>query len=153
MIDVVSPERRSAIMAKIRSRNTAPELSVRRYLHSRGLRFRIHGRSLPGKPDLVFPSRKACVFVHGCFWHGCTKCVDGTRAVKSNVKFWREKILKNRARDASHKIALQREGWKVFTIWECETQSPALLKRLAARLKGLPRRPIVHGRIGRGRRK
>lgn len=83
-MDTVSAQRRSEIMSKIRSRDTKPELAVRRYLHSTGLRYRIHRRDLPGRPDIVFPSRKLCVFVHGCFWRGCPNCVDGTRTVKSN---------------------------------------------------------------------
>ena len=108
---------------------------MRRYLHSHGLRFRIHKSGLPGKPDLVFPGRKICVFVHGCFWHGCQSCVDGTRAVKSNSAFWIEKVRKNRERDLRNVSMLEARGWKVITVWECEIQSPATLQRLAARIK------------------
>ena len=143
MADTVSPERRSAIMANIRSRNTTPELKVRRYLHSAGLRFRLHKSGLPGRPDLVFPSRRICVFVHGCFWHGCERCVDGTRAVKSNSAFWIEKVRKNRERDARNESALEADGWKVLTVWECQLQSPVTLKRLATRIKNAPKRQAV----------
>jgi DNA mismatch endonuclease (patch repair protein) len=135
MVDTVSPERRSAIMANIRSRDTAPELMVRSYLHSRGLRYRLHGRALPGKPDLVFSSRNVCVFVHGCFWHGCPKCVDGTRSVKSNASFWTGKVAGNRARDGRNVAALEAAGWTVLTIWECEVVDSDKLAQLTAAIK------------------
>src|ERR1700674_4838408 len=98
-MDTVTPERRSAIMARIRSKDTAPELAVRRYLHAKGLRYRLHHAGLPGKPDLVFPARRVCVFIHGCFWHGCPHCIDGTRQVKSNSAYWSAKVAGHRARD------------------------------------------------------
>ncbi len=141
MVDTVTPKRRSAIMAKIRSKNTFPELAVRSYFHARGLRFKIHDRTLPGKPDIVFASRKAAVFVHGCFWHGCPRCVDGTRKVKSNSKFWVEKVLGNKERDARHSAALKIEGWTVLTIWECQIPNVRTLERLATKLETLPKLP------------
>src|SRR5262249_11312063 len=131
IMDTVSPERRSAIMANIRSRDTTPELVVRRFLHSKGLRFRLHRRDLPVKPAIVFPSRKLCAFVHGCFWHGCPNCIDGTRRVRSNIEFWRNKVRVNRERDARHAATLQANGWSVLTIWECEIKSSEILKSLA----------------------
>lgn len=127
-------------MASIRSENTTPELKVRRHLHGSGLRYRIHMSGLPGKPDLVFLSRRTCVFVHGCFWHGCKRCVDGTRTVKSNSAFWIEKVRKNRERDLRNTHALEANGWKVLTVWECEIQLPATLKRLATKIKRTPKR-------------
>jgi DNA mismatch endonuclease (patch repair protein) len=138
MADIVSPERRSAIMARIRSRDTQPELIVRRYLHACGLRFRVHKRGLPGKPDIVFSSRRVCVFVHGCFWHGCPNCVDGTRKVKSNSDFWSAKVRGNSERDARHIVELETAGWKVFTIWECEIEHPQKLARLGRQIQRAP---------------
>src|SRR5437879_2491620 len=117
-MDTVTPERRSAIMARIRARDTGPEMAVRHALHSAGLRYRLHSKDLPGKPDLVFRRFRACVFVHGCFWHGCPECIDGRRSVKSNIGYWRPKIAGNRERDAGNRAALERKGWRVFTIWE-----------------------------------
>jgi len=109
-VDTVSRERRSQIMSRIRGRDTVPELAVRRFLHAAGLRFRLHRFDLPGRPDIVLPSRRACVFVHGCFWHGCPKCVDGTRTVKSNTLYWRQKVETNRARDQRNQKRLEASG-------------------------------------------
>lgn len=134
-MDKLTPEARSRNMSRIRSRDTAPELLVRSFLHREGLRFRLYNRNLPGKPDLVFAGPKACVFVHGCFWHGCPNCVDGTRRVKSNAVYWSEKIAGNRARDVRHRKALERDGWAVFQVWECETHSLRLLSKLASKIR------------------
>lgn len=125
-------------MGRIRSRDTSPELAVRKYLHAKGLRFRLHRRDLPGKPDLVFVGRRAVLFVHGCFWHGCPHCVDGTRKVKSNTGYWTTKISGNRQRDTRHVAALQAAGWSVFTIWECEISVQSVLSRVGRRIKALP---------------
>ncbi|MGX7743143.1 very short patch repair endonuclease [Rhodopseudomonas parapalustris] len=122
-------------MSKIRSQNTSPEMQVRRFLHLHGLRYRLHSKHLPGKPDITFPGRRACVFVHGCFWHGCPRCIDGTRPVKSNTQYWSGKIAGNRARDARHRAALKAEGWAVFTVWECEIQRPGRLQKLLEQIK------------------
>lgn len=142
LMDTVTASRRSEIMAAIRSKNTAPELAVRRYLHGTGLRFRIHASALPGRPDIVFSGRRTCVFVHGCFWHGCTHCIDGRRAVKSNKGYWGPKIAGNRARDGRHQQALAAAGWTVLTIWECQASDTAVLEALAASIRaiGLARR-------------
>jgi DNA mismatch endonuclease, patch repair protein len=140
-MDKLTSEARSRNMSRIRSRDTSPELAVRRFLHRAGLRFRLHQQGLPGKPDLVFAARRACVFVHGCFWHGCPKCIDGTRRVKSNVSYWSSKVQGNRTRDAKHTAALESAGWSVFVIWECEARNQAKLKRLAKRIISLPSRP------------
>ena len=121
MADTVSTQRRSEIMSKIRGKHTTPELRVRRYLHSQGFRYRLHAKELPGRPDVVFRRKMICVYVHGCFWHGCTKCVDGTRRVKSNITYWQNKIANNRDRDRKNREELEQAGWKVLTIWECET--------------------------------
>ena len=137
-MDKLSPEARSRNMSRIRSRDTSPELAVRRFLHRQGLRFRLHQRDLPGKPDLVFASRRVCVFVHGCFWHGCPHCIDGTRRVKSNVPYWSDKVAGNRARDARHRAKLKKDGWAVFLIWECQARNPDCLARLAAQINAIP---------------
>lgn len=118
-------------MAAIRSKHTAPELAVRRFLHRRGLRYRLHGKRLPGNPDLVFPGRRAAVFVHGCFWHGCPHCRVGRRKVKSNTAYWEQKIARNQARDARAADYLTAAGWKVFTVWGCEAADQTALERLA----------------------
>lgn len=104
-------------MSRIRSRDTAPEMLIRRGLHAKGLRFRLHDRSLPGTPDLVFRSRRAVVFVHGCFWHG-HDCPLGVRP-RSNAGFWSEKIERNRLRDAEAVARLSSLGWRVASVWEC----------------------------------
>ena len=119
-MDRVTPTVRSRNMACIRAKDTKPELIVRRYLHQKGLRYRLHVPDLPGKPDLVFVRRRICLFINGCFWHGCTKCTDGKRRPKSNRAYWLPKIRRNKQRDSLHKRRLEQEGWKVVIIWECE---------------------------------
>jgi DNA mismatch endonuclease, patch repair protein len=128
--DIVTPARRSEIMSRIRGKGTKPELLVRSSAHRLGFRFRLHGRKLPGSPDLVFSSRKTALFVHGCFWHrheGCPCCY----MPKSNIQFWREKFKKNVLRDRRVQTGLEEMGWRVAVIWECETaDSDSLRKRL-----------------------
>lgn len=118
MADIVSREKRSEMMAGIRGSNTRPELLVRRALHARGLRFSLHKRSLPGTPDIVLTRWHTVVFVHGCFWHwhGCKL----SKMPGTNVEFWRAKLRTNVANDARHRISLERTGWKVVYVWECE---------------------------------
>jgi DNA mismatch endonuclease (patch repair protein) len=125
-------------MRRIRSRDTAPERIVRRYVFAAGLRYRLHRKNLPGRPDLVFASRATVLFVHGCFWHGCPSCVDGTRTVKSNTGYWTEKVRGNQARDLRNRHALEEAGWYVMTIWECETRNPNALERVTAEIKAKP---------------
>jgi DNA mismatch endonuclease (patch repair protein) len=143
-MDKLTPEARSRNMSRIRSRDTSPELAVRRFLHGKGLRFRLHVRKLAGKPDLVFGPRSACLFVHGCFWHGCPRCVDGRRRVKDNAAYWSDKVAGNRARDERHRTALEREGWTVFVLWECEIRDAARLTLLAEQIRTLPSRSASH---------
>lgn len=116
--DIVTLEKRSQMMSGIRGRDTGPEVRVRRLLHGRGYRFRLHRRDLPGSPDLVLPKHRVVVFVHGCFWHfhaGCRLAkVPGSRS-----DFWRTKLLGNRARDAVAVDALLADGWRVLVVWEC----------------------------------
>jgi len=136
-MDTVTPRRRSEIMAAIRSKDTAPELAVRRALHASGLRYRLHAKALPGRPDLVFVRRRVCLFVHGCFWHGCPRCIDGRRAVKSNTGYWSAKIAGNRERDGRHQAALEEAGWTVITFWECMSRDPVALQELAATIRAI----------------
>lgn len=110
-------------MSRVRSRDTAPELAVRRSLHAAGFRFRLHGRGLPGRPDLVFPKYRAVIFVHGCFWHG-HDCPRG-RPPATRTEFWGAKIARNRARDTATEQALHDAGWRVLTVWECGVSGPA----------------------------
>jgi DNA mismatch endonuclease (patch repair protein) len=139
-MDTISTIRRRANMAAIRSKNTKPEIAVRQFLFRNGLRFRLHAKSLPGKPDIIFPSRRLAVFIHGCFWHGCKKCIDGKRKVKSNSEYWTEKVLGNRHRDRRNKSALREAGWTSLTIWECETHDPNRLRALLNAIRALPKR-------------
>ena len=113
-------------MRSVRSRDTTPELIVRRAATALGYRYRLHKAALPGKPDLVFASRRKVIFVHGCFWHG-HDCKRGAREPKSNVEYWRAKVQRNRERDANAIAALRAAGWQVFVVWECETKDRALL--------------------------
>lgn len=108
------------MMARIRGRNTKPEMFVRRAAHRLGYRFRLHRRDLPGSPDLVFPGRKKIVFVHGCFWHSHEGCRFAYKP-KTNVEFWETKLRKNRERDIRVKGELECMAWGVLVIWECET--------------------------------
>lgn len=126
MSDVLSPEQRRRCMSAIKSADTKPELIVRRYLFSRGLRYRLHSKKLPGTPDLVFPKYRSVVFIHGCFWHGHEEC-GMFRFPKSNEVFWRTKIEHNVKRDVAVAAALLRLGWRVLVIWECT------LKKIPAR--------------------
>lgn len=118
-MDRLSPEQRSRLMSRIPSQNTKPERFVRSELHRLGYRYVLHKRGLPGTPDLVFPSRKKIIFVHGCYWHGHS-CKYGRAQSKSNVDFWVAKIRRNRQRDAENIRALRKAGWRVLNIWECQ---------------------------------
>ncbi len=119
-MDIVSPARRSAMMAGIRGRDTKPEFAVRRMAHRLGYRYRLHRRDLPGSPDLVFPARRKAIFVHGCFWHRHPGC-RFAYSPKSNTPFWQAKFDRNVERDAAAQEKLAGLGWDVLTIWECET--------------------------------
>lgn len=126
------PEVRSRTMRAVRSRDTGPEMVVRRLAHGMGYRYRLHRKDLPGAPDLAFPSRRKAVFVHGCFWHW-HDCPRGDRMPKSNRDYWMRKLSRNRARDAEHGKRLRGMGWGVLTIWECQIgDRGALRARLRA---------------------
>lgn len=127
MTDIVTLEARSRMMSSIKSKHTTPELIVRSCAHGLGLRFRLHCRHLPGKPDLVFPRHKTVVFVHGCFWHHH----DCKRATipKTNDEFWLKKFTENKSRDKEKTAQLENFGWRVIEIWECETKHRETLKQ------------------------
>ena len=127
MVDKLTPERRSALMSRVRGKDTVPELIVRRMVHAEGYRYRLHRKGLPGKPDLVFPGRRKAVFVHGCFWHG-HGCKIG-RLPKSRAEYWEPKIARNRERDAQNRAELESLGWQILTVWQCETKDAEALNR------------------------
>ena len=119
-------------MSAIRGKNTKPELVVRRLVHRMGHRYRLHGKALPGKPDLVFAGRRKVVFVHGCFWH-VHDCQYGNVVPATNAEFWRSKRLGNVERDRKNISALQAAGWRILVVWECQTKAPDVLKKRLSR--------------------
>lgn len=144
MADFLTPSERSERMSRIRGKDTQPELALRKALHRLGLRYRLHGAELPGKPDLVFPRHKAVVFVHGCFWHRHPGCSIATTP-KSNTPFWVEKFEKNVARDTRVTKQLEEQGWRVLLAWECELSTPAKAAKmgqgLATRIRRASAKP------------
>ena len=129
--DVFTPEQRSAVMRRVRGRDTAPELVVRRALTRLGARYRLHRKDLPGRPDIVLPGRRLVIFVHGCFWHG-HDCARGARVPKANRDYWLGKVARNRARDALHRARLEAMGWRVLVVWECALRDAAALDAVLA---------------------
>lgn len=141
-MDILSQERRSALMRRIGTRDTRPELVVRRVLHRAGYRFRLHPKNLPGTPDLVLPKWGTAIFVHGCFWHSCPTCDRGRRMPKTNRSTWETKLAQNRQRDERKAESLKALGWRVMVVWQCETVNPAMLEmRLRSELSGATRSP------------
>jgi len=135
MTDVFTPEKRSAVMRRVKGRDTSPELAVRRILREAGMGYRLGGAGLPGRPDVVMKGRRVALFVHGCFWHG-HDCPRGARQPKSNAAYWIAKIARNRARDVSARTALEADGWRVVTVWECEMKAADFATRLVAEVRG-----------------
>ena len=131
-MDIVDSATRSRMMSGIQSKNTKPEMLVRRYLHAQGFRYRLHTRELPGSPDLVLPKYRVVIFVHGCFWHRHASCRFATQP-SSNIERWETKFQINVERDARNVAALQAAGWRVLVVWECELKREPLhrLQRLA----------------------
>lgn len=134
-MDKLSRAERSENMRRIRSKDSHPEIMVRSLAHALGYRFRLHRRDLPGKPDLVFPSRRKVIFVHGCFWHLHGRCREG-RIPKSRQSYWRPKLERNRERDARNRRKLASLGWACLVIWECETVSAVRLEQRLQRFLG-----------------
>lgn len=128
MIDRLSVERRSWLMSRIKGRDTTPELKVRRVAHSLGLRFRLHPKNLPGKPDLVFPRWRVAIFVHGCFWHRHEGCKKATMP-KSREDFWQTKFERNVERDRRVIRELEASGWRTLVIWQCQTNDLLALRK------------------------
>ena len=121
MTDTLTPAQRSERMGRVRGKDTQPEMRIRRLVHGMGYRYRLHRRDLPGKPDMVFPARRAVIFVHGCFWHRHPDpACKLARLPKSRLDFWATKLEGNRERDARNQSALLALGWRVLVIWECE---------------------------------
>ena len=127
MVDIVNPETRSRMMANIRSKDTKPELTVRRHLHKIGLRFRLNRRVGSTKPDLVLPRWKTCIFVHGCYWHRHEGCKLASTP-KTNIAFWQSKFDRNTARDKRNVSELKSLGWSVGIIWECSVRNGAFVE-------------------------
>lgn len=125
-MDTLTPELRSRLMSRIKGKDTKPEMLVRSAAHRLGLRFRLHDKRLPGRPDLVFPKHRTVIFVHGCFWHrhGCKLASNP----KSRQDYWLPKFERNTRRDAEHRAALEAAGWRVVVIWECEAKSETGLR-------------------------
>ena len=141
MSDVHTPATRSYNMSQIKGKNTKPEMLVRQYLHAHGLRYRLHDKTLPDKPDLVFPKYKTIVFVHGCFWHqhkGCRYFV----VPKTRTEFWLNKIGKNVVNDERQQAELVAAGWKVLTVWECELKPATRDNSLAALYAAITGKPF-----------
>ena len=122
-------------MRRIRSKDTNPELVLRRLIHGLGYRFRLHRKDLPGRPDLVFAKRRKIVFVHGCFWHQHPDCREG-RIPGSRLDYWVPKLKKNQIRDAANRALLEEQGWKVLIIWECELTDISVVKRAVKKFLG-----------------
>lgn len=135
MVDVVSPADRSRMMAGIKGKNSQPELLVRRLLFASGYRFRLHRHDLPGTPDIVMPSRKVAIFIHGCFWHwhGCHL----SKMPASNTAFWKTKLEANHERDLLAQLTLISAGWRTVTIWECALRGKAATEKLPDQLRDL----------------
>ncbi|MEO8497316.1 MAG: very short patch repair endonuclease [Planctomycetota bacterium] len=130
-MDTLTPQQRSERMSRVRNKDTKPEMRVRRLVHALGYRYRLHVSRLPGRPDLVFRSRRKAIFVHGCFWHrheGCALC----RMPKSRLRFWRPKLKANRERDLANQDELAELGWNFMIVWECELGE---LDALASRIR------------------
>lgn len=127
-MDKISPERRSANMGRIRSKDTSPEVVLRRLIHGLGYRFRLHRRDLPGKPDIVFPARRKIIFMHGCFWHQHPGCPEG-RIPGFRPEYWIAKLKRNQARDEGNRALLEQQGWRILVVWECELKDTAAVTK------------------------
>lgn len=139
MADVHSKATRSYNMSRIRSANTKPELLVRKFLHAHGCRYKLHDKTLPGKPDIVLPKYRTVIFIHGCFWHGHANC-KYYKVPQTRTQWWLNKINTNKANDAKAVKALKKEGWRIITIWECRLKPAKADKTLTALITKLSSR-------------
>ncbi|NOX63106.1 MAG: DNA mismatch endonuclease Vsr [Chloroflexi bacterium] len=142
-IDPLTPEQRRRTMSRVRSKDTKPEMRVRRLVHGMGYRYRLHRKDLPGNPDLVFVSRRKVIFVHGCFWHG-HDCRAGRKRPKTHQEYWDRKLRRNRERDAENQAKLREMGWDAFIIWECEIKDEEALKQRLVDFLDSPAKEISH---------
>jgi DNA mismatch endonuclease, patch repair protein len=149
-MDTFSREKRSDIMRQVRSSNTAPELLVRRLLHRSGYRFKLYGRDLPGNPDIILPKYRTIILVHGCFWHRHKNCIEASMP-KSNIPYWEKKFSRNLKRDRLIKRALIRLGWRVITVWECQTKNPSRLLVKLGRTLVAPHAAPINPKLRRNR--
>jgi len=140
MTDTLSPEERSKRMSRIRSKDTNPEMKLRRLVHGMGFRYRLHAPNLPGKPDLVFPGRRAVIFMHGCFWHRHEDCALA-RLPKSRLDFWKQKLETNKQRDQRNREQLVEQGWRVLVVWECQLNDTIKVSKIV--------REFLNDNIGR----
>jgi len=136
MADVHDKATRSYNMSRIKSRNTKPEMLVRRFLHANGFRYKLHDKTLPGKPDIVLPKYNTVIFIHGCFWHGHRNC-NYFVVPKTRTEWWMNKINSNIANDAKAIKGLKKEGWKIVTLWECRLKPSRIRKTLTSLAKSL----------------
>lgn len=137
-----TPEQRSRIMRAVKSRDTTPELIVRRLAHSMGYRFRLHRRDLPGNPDIVFPRLNKVVFVHGCFWHG-HNCTRGARIPKANRNYWLKKVAGNKQRDRKNLKKLSADGWTSLVVWECHLRNESKVKAKVREFLSAPLNDVI----------
>lgn len=146
-MDTRSPEQRRRIMQAVKTKNTGPELLLRRALFAAGYRFRLHRKDLPGRPDIVFPGRRKAIFVHGCFWHG-HNCTKG-RASKSRTEYWGPKLEANKARDAKNLRDLEAIGWEAVVVWQCELGNMDNVTSRLGTFLGQPSNPIDKPKVTR----
>lgn len=135
-MDRLSPEKRSEVMGRVKGKNTTPELCVRKLLHRMGYRFRLHRKDLPGKPDIVLPKYRLCIFVNGCFWHQHPGCARASIPA-SNTGFWNAKLTRTKERDRQNIIELSKLGWRSLVIWECETKNSSQLQLMLGKIADL----------------
>lgn len=154
MVDVLTPEQRHLVMSRIRSKDTKPEMVVRRLLYAQGYRYRLHAKDLPGKPDIVFRGRHKVVSVNGCYWHSHS-CAGGRHRPQTNADFWEAKRQRTLDRDAQAMAALEMDGWSVATVWECELRESEPLLRVLHAFMGpteveAPNNRELDSRLGEG---
>ena len=149
MADVLTKEQRHKCMSNIKGKDTKPEIIVRKFLFSKGLRFRIHRKDLSGNPDLVLPKYKTVIFINGCFWHGHDNC-KYFRLPKSNIEFWKTKINRNKERDILNIAKLTEQGWRVLRVWECEIRNLSFRQKSLDALYDLIVKPDVPPQYSEG---
>jgi DNA mismatch endonuclease (patch repair protein) len=149
MVDSLTPPERSRVMAAVRAKHTRPEMAVRSLVHRLGYRFRLHRRDLPGRPDLVFPGRRAVIFVHGCFWHRHKDpACPLARMPKSRLDFWLPKFQANEERDSATLLRLKEQGWRTLVIWECELRDKGRVAEAVRRFLGQPGKWTTDANLG-----